>query len=105
MIADGGFDDAAVGNERGQSLTDVAGAHVHPIADLLMRERFTSLGEDLFDAFPAGRLAAGGRWLLIDELQYRRILFEDQWQPVSTRSGTMLDAELQLSADATHVQI
>jgi hypothetical protein len=51
-----------------------------------------------------GRAGAGGR-LLIDNLQNRRILPERQRQPVPARSGAMLDAELQLPADAAHVEV
>ena len=60
MIAGGGLHHAAVGNERGESAVDVGGAHAHPVADVLLREGFTRLGEDLFDAFFAGRLGGSG---------------------------------------------
>jgi len=74
LISRGGFCHASVCDERGQSLTDVGGAHAHDIADLFFAERLFHLGEGFFDAFPAGRLDAGGRRLLSDDLQNRRIL-------------------------------
>ena len=105
MIAGGGFDRAAVGDERGQSLTDVAGSCMHDIADLLLGERFPRLGEDVFDAFPTGRTRGGGSRWLIDDFQNRWILPEYQWQPAAARSGTMLNAELQLPTDAAYVEV
>jgi len=105
LIASGGFDHAAVGDERDQSLTDVAGSCMHDSADLLLGERFARLGEDRFDAFPTGWTSGGGSRLLIDDLQNRRILPECQRQPTSARSGAMLNAELQLPTDTAHVEI
>ena len=105
LIAGGGFDHAAVGDERGESLTDIAGSCLHDIADLPLGERFCRLGEDLFDAFATGWPSGGWGWLLVEDPQHRRILAEGQRQPASARSGTMLDAELQLPADAAHVEV
>jgi hypothetical protein len=105
LIAAGGFCHPTVFDERGKGLADIAGAHAHDIADLLLGEGFPRFGEDLFDAFAAGWLDAGGSWLLIDGLQHRRILRECKWHPVSARSGAMLDAELQLAGDATHIEV
>jgi hypothetical protein len=104
-MATGRFYHAAVCDERGQGLTDIAGSHSHDVSDLLLGEGFPSSGEDLFDAVPAGRLGGGGSCLLADDLQSQRMLLEFERQPVSAWSCTMLDAELQLPADATQEQI
>lgn len=104
MIAAGRFYHAAVFNERGQSLTDIAGAHAHDSADVLQREGLARIGENLFDAFPAGRLGCRRRnRLLIQDLQseHRWMVFEYERHPISTCSGAMLDTEQQLLPNAT----
>ena len=60
MIAVGRLYHAAVCNERRKSLTNLAGAHAHEIADLLLCEGLVRAGEGLFDPLQAGRLNDGG---------------------------------------------
>jgi hypothetical protein len=50
LIAGGGFYDAAVSDQRCERLTDIAGAHAHGVAHLLLRERGCGVGEQEFDA-------------------------------------------------------
>jgi hypothetical protein len=92
LIAVGRFYQAAVCNERCKSLTDIAGAHAHDIADLLLCEGLVRAGEGLFDPLQAGRLSGWSRsWLLIDDLQGERwgTDLEYDRQPVGTGSGAL----------------
>jgi hypothetical protein len=97
LVPVGRFYHAAVGNERCKGLTDIAGAHAHDIADLLLREGLVRADEGLFDPLQAGRLSArSGSWLLVDDLQGERrgIDLEGERQPVDAGGGAMLDAQL-----------
>ena len=65
-----GSSDAAGSNELSQDFSDVAGADARGVAQLALRERCFSFGENLFDALPSGRLGRlGFRRLLIHELE------------------------------------
>jgi hypothetical protein len=54
----GRFYHAAIGEERRQGLTDIAGAHAHTVTNLLLREGLVHAGEDLFESV-AGRKVGG----------------------------------------------
>ena len=65
-----GSSDAAGSNELSQEFSDVAGADARGVAQLALRERGFSFGENLFDALPGGRLARlGFCWLLVYDLE------------------------------------
>jgi len=50
LVAGGGFYDAAISDQRCESLADIAGPHAHSLAHLLLRERSCGVGEQEFDA-------------------------------------------------------
>ena len=65
-----GSSDAAGSNELSQEFSDVAGADARGVAQLALRERGFSFGENLFDALPGGWLGRlGFGRLLIHELE------------------------------------
>ena len=108
LVAGGGFEDATVCDERCESLADIAGAHAHGFAHLLLRERGCGVGEQEFDAAQAGRLdgrRVGGR--LVDGLQGegRRIGFEREQHAVGALGGAMFDAKQQLLTLAAEIEI
>jgi hypothetical protein len=65
-----GSSDAAGSNELSQDFSDVTGADARGVAQLALRERGFSFGENLLDALPGGRLGRlGFGRLLIHELE------------------------------------
>src|SRR5215831_1272504 len=93
LIAAGrGLYDTAICDELRKCLTDIAGAHAHGIANLLLRERRRGVGEDLFDALQARRQSGGcGRWRLVDGLEGQRwgVGFEDERHAVDALGRAM----------------
>src|SRR5215469_11257038 len=81
-----GSSDAAGSNELSQDFSDVAGADARGVAQLALRERGFSLGENLFDALPGGRLGRLGFGRLPIELESegRWVGFERELQAIGT---------------------
>jgi len=107
LIAAGGLYDTTSCEQRGERLTDVAGAHAHGVTHVLLREWYRGLGENLFDALQTRRLGSWSGRRRVERLQgeHWRIGFERKQQAVGPLGGTMFDAELQLLAVAAQIKI
>jgi len=76
-MARGGFYHAALCDERGQELADIAGTHAHDITDLFPGEAFpASARTSSMRSRQDGWTRAGASLLLIDDLQRRRFFPE-----------------------------
>jgi hypothetical protein len=103
-----GSSDAAGSNELSQDFSDVAGADARRVAQLPLRERGFSFGENLFYALPGGRLGRlGFSRLLIHELESEGwwVGFYRELQAIGAGRRTMFDIQIQMWAVTAQVQV